>query len=221
MSLEVKICGIRSPDALEAAVSGGARYVGLVFYPRSPRAVDLELAAELSRRVPTGVRVVGLFVDPSDDQLEATLGRVPLDLVQLHGNETPARVAGIRASVSAPVMKAIRIATHDDLASVPAFADVADMLLFDAKPPPNVAALPGGNGIPFDWTILAGRQFTHPWMLSGGLTADNVAEAVRLTGASAVDVSSGVESRPGHKEPTLIGAFLRAADAIADAPVAG
>ena len=221
MRIDVKICGIRTPDALSAAVTGGARYVGLVFYPKSPRAVDLDLAAELSRRVPTGVRVVGLFVDPSDDQLETTLGRVPLDLLQLHGSETPDRVADIRASASAPVMKAVRIATPADLEPVSAFADVADMLLFDAKPPPNVAALPGGNGIPFDWTILAGRQWPLPWMLSGGLTADNLAEAVRLTGAQTVDVSSGVESRPGHKEPTLVSAFLRAADAIAAVPVAG
>ena len=221
MRIEVKICGIRTPDALSAAVTGGARYVGLVFYPKSPRAVDLDLAAELSRQVPTGVRVVGLFVDPSDDQLETTLGRVPLDLLQLHGNETPDRVADIRATASAPVMKAVRVATPADLEQVSAFADVADMLLFDAKPPPNVAALPGGNGIPFDWTILAGRQWTLPWMLSGGLTTDNLAEAVRLTGAQTVDVSSGVESRPGHKEPTLIAAFLKAVDAIAAAPVAG
>lgn len=221
MKIDVKICGLRTPETLAAAVAGGARYVGLVFYPKSPRAVDLELAAELARHVPTGIRVVGLFVDPSDDQLEATLGRVPLDLVQLHGSETPDRVAEVRAGASAPVMKAVRIATHGDLEPVPAFAEVADMLLFDAKPPANVAALPGGNGIPFDWTILAGRRWTCPWMLSGGLTADNLAEAVRLTGATAVDVSSGVESRPGHKEPALIGAFLRAADAIARASVAG
>lgn len=211
MTLEVKICGIRSPDALEAAVAGGARYVGLVFYPPSPRSVGPVEAAALARHVPTGVRTVGLFVEPDDELLDTVLGQVPLDMIQLHGAETPGRIAEIKRAISAPVMKAIRVATAADLEPVPDYEAVADTLLFDAKPPPNVTALPGGNGVPFDWTILAGRQWARPWMLSGGLTTDNLAESVRTTGATAVDVSSGVEDRPGHKNPELIRAFLERA----------
>lgn len=211
MTLDVKICGVTTPEAIEAAAAGGARYVGLVFYPPSPRAVAPELAWQLARRVPTGVRVVGLFVEPSDDELQDYVSRVPLDMIQLHGNETPARVAEVRRTLSMPVMKAIRVAEAADLEVVPDFADVADRLLFDAKPPKNVTALPGGNGIPFDWTLLAGRTWPKPWMLSGGLDIDNVAEAVRVTGAPAIDVSSGVEDRPGHKDPAKVRAFLQAA----------
>ena len=208
MSIDVKICGIRSPEVLEAAVSGGARYVGLNFYPPSPRAVGPMEAAALARMVPTGIRTVGLFVEPDDELLDSILGQVPLDMIQLHGGETPARIAEIKASISSPVMKAIRVAEAADLDPVADYEAVADMLLFDAKPPPNVTALPGGNGVPFDWTILAGRQWSRPWMLSGGLTADNLAESVRTTGATAVDVASGVEDRPGHKDPALVTAFL-------------
>lgn len=211
MPLDVKICGVTTPEAVEAAAAGGARYVGLVFYPPSPRAVSPELAWQLARRVRTGVRVVGLFVEPTDDELRDVVGRVPLDLIQLHGDESPARVAEIRAALSMPVMKAIRVAEAADLDAVPAYADAADRLLFDAKPPRNVTALPGGNGLTFDWTLLAGRTWPKPWMLSGGLDAGNVAEAVRMTGAHAVDVSSGVEDRPGHKDPERIRAFLAAA----------
>jgi len=211
MPLDVKICGVTTPEAVEAAAAGGARYVGLVFYPPSPRAVSPELGWQLARRVRTGVRVVGLFVEPTDDELQDVVGRVPLDLIQLHGDESPARVAEVRAALSMPVMKAIRVAEAADLAAVPAYADAADRLLFDAKPPKNVTALPGGNGLTFDWTLLAGRTWPKPWMLSGGLDAGNVAEAVRMTGARAVDVSSGVEDRPGHKDPERIRAFLAAA----------
>lgn len=214
MALETKICGIRSPDALAAAVSGGARYVGLVFYPPSPRALGPVEAAALARHVPTGMRTVGLFVEPDDELLDRVLGQVPLDMIQLHGDETPGRIAEIKGAVSAPVMKAIRVASEADLVSVPDYEAVADMLLFDAKPPPVVTALPGGNGVPFDWTILAGRSWSRPWMLSGGLTADNLAESVRVTGATILDVSSGVEDRPGHKDPALIDAFLARAAAL-------
>ena len=219
MTLDVKICGIRSPDALEAAVTGGARYVGLVFYPPSPRAVGPAEAAALARHVPTGMRTVGLFVEPDDELLDTVLGQVPLDMIQLHGSETPGRIAEIKRAISAPVMKAIRVASAADLDPVPDYEAVADILLFDAKPPANVTALPGGNGVPFDWTILAGRNWARPWMLSGGLTADNLAESVRTTGATAVDVSSGVEDRPGHKDPALIRAFLERAASL-DAPLA-
>ncbi|PGH52870.1 phosphoribosylanthranilate isomerase [Azospirillum palustre] len=210
MTVAAKICGLTEPESLRAAVAGGARYVGFVFYPRSPRAIAPAMAAELARLLPTGVRSVGLFVDPDDEFLEHVTGQVPLDLIQLHGAETPRRIAEIKARYALPVMKAIRIGGPEDLTLALEAAEVADRLLFDAKPPAKVSALPGGNGIAFDWTILAGRSWPRPWMLSGGLTVDNVAEAVRVTGATEVDVSSGVEDRPGHKDPALVRAFLSA-----------
>ncbi|MDZ5646880.1 phosphoribosylanthranilate isomerase [Nitrospirillum sp. BR 11828] len=214
MPVKAKICGINHPEALTAAVDGGARYIGLVFFARSPRNVSLPLAAELARMVPTGVRTVGLFVDPSDDFLDQALAQVPLDLIQLHGEETPERVAAIRAAHRLPIMKALKVETAADLDAASAYEPVADMLLFDAKPPaklPNGApVLPGGNGVAFDWTLLTGRRWSKPWMLSGGLTPDTVAEAIRISGADAVDVSSGVEDRPGHKDPALVRAFLDA-----------
>ncbi|ALG70467.1 N-(5'-phosphoribosyl)anthranilate isomerase [Azospirillum thiophilum] len=208
MTVAAKICGLTEPESLRAAVAGGARYVGFVFYPRSPRAIAPPMAAELARLLPTGVRSVGLFVDPDDEFLEHVTGQVPLDLIQLHGGETPRRIAEIKGRYGLPVMKAIRVGGPEDLTAALEAAEVSDRLLFDAKPPAKVSALPGGNGIAFDWTILAGRSWPRPWMLSGGLTADNVAEAVRVTGATEVDVSSGVEDRPGHKDPALVRAFL-------------
>ena len=208
MTVSVKICGLSEPESLRAAVTGGARYVGFVFYPASPRYVAPAMAAELARLVPTGVRTVGLFVDPDDDFLEHVVSQVPFDLIQLHGKETPRRIAEVKAAFSIPVMKAIKVGGPEDLAQALEAAEVADRLLFDAKPPAKVTALPGGNGIAFDWTLLAGRRWPRPWMLSGGLKADNVAEAVRVTGAEALDVSSGVEDRPGHKDPALVRAFL-------------
>ncbi|KAA0570776.1 phosphoribosylanthranilate isomerase [Azospirillum sp. Sh1] len=210
MTVAAKICGLSEPESLRAAVAGGARYVGFVFYPRSPRAIAPPMAAELARLLPTGVRSVGLFVDPDDEFLEHVTGQVPLDLIQLHGAETPRRIAEIKARYALPVMKAVKIGGPEDLTTAMEAAEVADRLLFDAKPPAKVSALPGGNGIAFDWTILAGRSWPRPWMLSGGLTAENVAEAVRVTGAAEVDVSSGVEDRPGHKDPALVRAFLSA-----------
>jgi phosphoribosylanthranilate isomerase len=158
--------------------------------------------------VPTGVRTVGLFVDPDDEYLAGVVARVPLDMIQLHGDETPERAAGIRAVHSIPVMKALKIGEAGDLDRVAAYAGAVDRLLFDARPPARVAALPGGNGIPFDWRLLAGRRFPLPWMLSGGLNAANLREAVAVSGARAVDVSSGVEDRPGHKDPALVRDFL-------------
>jgi Phosphoribosylanthranilate isomerase len=208
MTVQVKICGLSEPESLHAAVSGGARYVGFVFYPASPRYVAPSMAAELARLVPTGVRTVGLFVDPDDDFLEHVVSQVPFDLLQLHGKETPRRIAEVKAAFNIPVMKAIKVGGPEDLATALEVAEVADRLLFDAKPPAKVSALPGGNGIAFDWTLLAGRSWPRPWMLSGGLKADNAAEAVRTTGATALDISSGVEDRPGHKDPALIRAFL-------------
>lgn len=214
MGVQVKICGINHPDAMTAAVEGGARYVGLVFYERSPRYVPPETAAQLSRLAPTGVRVVGLFVEPDDLFLERIVTAVPLDMIQLHGEEEPGRVAEIRAAYNIEVMKAVKVADAADLDRAAAYQGVADRLLFDAKPPKGVAALPGGNGLSFDWSLLRGRSWTRPWMLSGGLTADNLAEAVRETGATAVDVSSGVEDRPGHKNPDLIRSFLGLAQSL-------
>lgn len=208
MKLEVKICGINRPEAMTAAVEGGARFVGLVFYPPSPRSVVPELAAELARMVPTGVRVVGLFVDPSDDELERVVTKVPLDMIQLHGSETPKRVAEIRERFTMPILKAVKVGDAADLNAASVYEPVADWLLFDAKPPARVASLPGGNGLAFDWTILSGRSWTKPWLLSGGLNAGNIAEAIAVTGARGADVSSGVEDRPGHKAPGLIRDFL-------------
>ncbi len=205
--VKAKICGISTPETMQAALDAGARWVGLVFFPKSPRNVSIATAAELSRMVGTGTRVVGLFVDPGDDLLDDVTGQVPLDLIQLHGGETPDRVAAIRARFNLPVMKALKIGDAGDLDAATAYEPVVDMLLFDAKPPKG-AILPGGNGVAFDWSLLAGRVWRKPWMLSGGLDPANVAGAIRATGAMAVDVSSGVEEAPGRKSPDLIRAFL-------------
>jgi phosphoribosylanthranilate isomerase len=197
-----------------AAAEGGARAVGFVFYPPSPRALTPDIAANLARMLPTGVRSIGLFVDASDDQVAEVTARVPLDMLQLHGDETPRRVADIRGRFGVPVMKAIRVATADDLAPLADYETVADWILFDAKPPKHVTALPGGTGIAFDWQLLQRVKVTRPWMLSGGLTAANLAEAVALTGARMADVSSGVEERPGVKSVARIREFLAAAASL-------
>ncbi|QBX34397.1 phosphoribosylanthranilate isomerase [Paracoccus liaowanqingii] len=207
---EVKICGLREPAHVAAAVEAGARYLGFVFFPKSPRAVTGAEAATLSADLPVGVAKVGLFVDPSDALLTEVLDAVALDIVQLHGHETPERVAEVKALTGLPVMKAVGISGPDDLVLLTEYGVVADMLLVDAKPPKG-ADLPGGNGLAFDWRLLVGRRWLRPWMLAGGLTPDNVAEAVRLTGAPAVDVSSGVESAAGVKDSARIGAFCAAA----------
>ncbi len=208
MPIDVKICGIRTPEAMRAAAEGGARAVGFVFYPPSPRAVTADIAAELSRMLPTGVRSVGLFVDARDDEIARITARAPLDMLQLHGGETPRRVAEIRARFGLPVMKAIRVARAEDLAPLSEFEAVADWILFDAKPPKSVTSMPGGTGIAFDWELLRRVTVARPWMLSGGLTAKNLAEAVSISGAKMVDVSSGVEDNPGLKSVERIGEFL-------------
>ena len=209
MTVAAKICGIGSEAAMAAAVDGGARYVGLVFYPPSPRYVAPDAAAALAAPVPAGVEKVGLLVDADDATIAAILDRVALDRLQLHGGESPDRVAAIKARFGMPVMKAVKVAGADDLDAVDLYAGVADMILFDAKPPKDMkGALPGGNALAFDWQLLAGRTWPLPWMLSGGLDAGNVAEAVAISGAPAVDVSSGVEERPGQKDPAKIKAFL-------------
>jgi phosphoribosylanthranilate isomerase len=209
MAVDAKICGINSAPALDAAVKGSARFVGFNFYARSPRALDAEAAAALAGRVPRGISRVGVIVDESNETIDGILRQVPLDMLQLHGQETPARVSEIRRRFGKPVMKAIKVATDADVGRATAFDGAADWLLFDAKAPPQMAnALPGGNAISFDWSLLADRRWNRPWMLSGGLNAENLAEAVRITGAPVVDVASGVEDRPGVKSPAKIEAFL-------------
>jgi phosphoribosylanthranilate isomerase len=212
MTVRAKICGINSPDAADAAVAGGAGYVGFVFYPPSPRSLTPEAAGALAARVPVPVIRVGLVVDASDETIAAILAACPLEMLQLHGSETPARAAEIRARFRLPVMKAIAIAAPGDANRARAYQRTVDWLLFDAKPPKPVPGelppLPGGNARSFDWTLLAGLTWQLPWMLSGGLTAENVAEAVRTAHASVVDVSSGVEDRPGVKNPDKIRRFL-------------
>lgn len=209
MAVEVKICGINDEDSMDAAIEAGADYVGLVFFPPSPRAVTPEQAAELVEFAPGEVTKVGLFVDPDDATLDRVLTRVRLDLLQLHGHESPERIEAIRLEYGLPVMKVISVAGLDDLAAAEPYLAVTDRLLFDAKPPRG-AVLPGGNAVSFDWTILTGRKWGVPWMLAGGLTPANVAEALRISGALAVDVSSGVESAPGVKDADKIRAFIQA-----------
>ena len=210
MPTEVKICGIRDAAALAAAAEAGADHVGFVFFPPSPRCLTPAEAAALSATRPGGPKRVGLFVDATDDAIAAVLAAVPLDILQLQGAETPERAAAIRARFGLPVMKALGIGAPEDFAAVEAFAPVVDRFLFDAKPPPG-AALPGGNAQPFEWRLLAGRAIPKPWLLAGGLTAGNVAEAIRTAGAPGVDVSSGVERARGGKDPALIRAFIAAA----------
>jgi phosphoribosylanthranilate isomerase len=209
--MRVKICGLKNAADIQAAADAGARYVGLVFFEKSPRNVSLSAAANLALAVPVGVAKVALTVNASDAFLDALSAQVPLDMLQLHGAESPARVAEIRSRYGLPVMKAVAMAQAGDLAEIARYEAVADQILVEAKPPKN-ALLPGGNGQPFDWRLISGRQWQKPWMLAGGLTPANIAEAIRQTGAAQVDVSSGVESAPGVKDPALIKAFIEAAD---------
>ena len=210
MPVSVKICGLSDRAGLDAAMAAGARYVGFVFFAKSPRAVTVEQAAALAVEVPPGIAKVALVVDADDATLDEIVARVPLDMLQLHGHETPERVAEVRARHGLPVMKAVGVASEADLPALDAYAAVADQILVDAKAPKG-APLPGGNGLAFDWQLIAGRRWPVPWMLAGGLTPDNLAEAVARTGARQVDVSSGVESAPGVKDEVRIRAFLDAA----------
>lgn len=207
---QVKICGLRDPAHVAAAAEAGVRYLGFVFFPKSPRLITPAQAAELVENVPTGIARVGLFVNPDDAFLTETLDQVPLDMIQLHGDEDTKRVAEVKSRFGLPVMKAIGISGPEDLPQLTEYGLVADMLLLDAKPPKD-AALPGGNGLSFDWRLVAGRRLLKPWLLAGGLTPENVSEAIRLTGASGVDVSSGVETAPGCKDSRLIRRFIAAA----------
>jgi phosphoribosylanthranilate isomerase len=206
----VKICGIRDAAALDAARQAGADMVGFVFFPPSPRAVTANEAGMLARSYRDGPRRVGLFVDPDDAMLAATLAEVPLDILQLQGHETPARAGDIRARFGKPVMKALGIASKEDLARLPDYADQVDYFLLDARPPPG-SALPGGNALAFDWALMKGEKPPRPWLLAGGLTPANVVQAITTSGAPGVDVSSGVERTRGVKDPAAIAAFIAAA----------
>lgn len=210
MPAQVKICGLTRLQDIEAAARAGAGWAGLNFFARSPRLVGVAQARSLALAAPVGLARVGLFVDADDALIDAVLAEVPLDMLQLHGKETPERVATLRARHGLPVMKAVGVATAEDLPALTTYARVADILLVDAKAPKD-AVLPGGNGLAFDWRLIAGRRWPVPWMLAGGLTAETVAEAIALTGASAVDVASGVESAPGIKDADRMAAFCAAA----------
>ena len=210
MNVRVKICGLRSRAEVRAAVDAGAAYVGVVFFPPSPRHLTLGDARWVADGVPAHVKRVALTVDASDEELERLVDAVGLDMLQLHGAEPPERVAAVRSQFGLPVMKAVGVATADDLKVIEAYARVADQILVDARPSAG-SDRPGGNGRAFDWTLLKGRRWAKPWMLAGGLTPENVADAVRLTGATQVDVSSGVEAAPGRKDEGRVRAFIAAA----------
>jgi len=216
MTADVKICGLKTPETLEAALAAGAAYVGLVFYEPSPRNVEIEQAAQLAEQVQGRARTVALFVDPDDALFNAVVTRVKPDIVQLHGSEQPQRIAELRKRTSAEFMKAVKVATAEDVATARTYVDTVDMILFDAKAPATVAggspkSLPGGNGERFDWSLLNEWKGRSNWILSGGLDATNVVDAIRQTQAPAIDVSSGVERARGEKDCDLIAAFVAAA----------
>ena len=206
MKVAVKICGLTTPQAVSAAIWGGARYLGFVFYEPSPRNVTPKEAKRLSEGVPDDVTIVALTVDADDRLLGEIMQVLKPGLLQLHGKETPLRVSQVRARYRRPVMKAIGVASRADVAAAKRYEEAADLLLFDARPPKD--GLPGGNGLAFDWKLIAGQRWKKPWMLSGGLSAANVAEAVRLTKAQIVDVSSSVEDKPGVKSTEKVANFL-------------
>ena len=210
--VSVKICGLATVGDVRACADAGADYMGLVFFEKSPRNITIPAARELALAAPMGLAKVALVVNPSDAELDAITATVPLDMLQLHGRETPERVAEVKARYGLPVMKAVGIADGDDLPKLESYFCVADQILVDAKPPTG-GELPGGNGLSFDWRLIAGRRWPCPWMLAGGLTPENVAEAVKMTGAKQVDVSSGVEDAPGQKNAELIQKFVQSSRA--------
>lgn len=209
MTTEAKICGIKTREALDAAIDGGADYIGLVFCSKSPRHLEVDAARKLAEYARGKVKIVALTVDADDAALGKIVDEVAPDFLQLHGHETPERAAAIKRKFDRPIIKAIPVATLQDAARAHDYANVADLILFDAKAPPG-APLPGGNGVAFDWLALEDVSGKQPFMLSGGLTSQTVVDAIRITGAGAVDVSSGVETAPGVKAPELIRRFLRA-----------
>ncbi|HEY0900859.1 MAG TPA: phosphoribosylanthranilate isomerase [Micavibrio sp.] len=206
----IKFCGITTPQALSAASQYGADYIGLMLWDKSPRALHIDQARALTLSCPDNLRAVGVFVNPSDDHIKRILAEAPLDMIQLHGDEDAARVAHIRSLTGLPVIKAIRIATREDLFAVPAFESVADWLLFDTKIDPKISHLPGGTGHSFDWQILKDRNFRKPWMLSGGLKLENIQRALSILEPFAVDISSGIEDAPGVKNPDKMKALTAA-----------
>lgn len=212
MALLVKICGLSTPGALDVALDAGADMVGFMFFPPSPRNVSLEQARMLGDRVNGGAQKVAVTVDADDALLVGIVGALKPDLIQLHGHEAPQRVAAVREGFGVPVMKVLPIGTQADLAAIESYTSFADRMLFDARAPKD-ATRPGGLGKPFDWHLLENLSLPIPYMLSGGLNPDNVAEALRITRAGGVDVSTGVESAPGVKDPEKIRAFIRTARA--------
>lgn len=208
--VRVKICGLRTLEDVVAVADAGGAYIGLNFFPPSPRFLTLEQGRALALAAPVGLAKVALTVNADDDMLDVLVEAMPLDMLQLHGHESPDRVAYLRDRYGLPVMKVIGVRDEGDLADLFDYSTVADQIMIDAKPPKD-AVLPGGNGLSFDWRLVAQRRWLRPWMLAGGLTAQNVAEAIRLTNARQVDVASGVESAPGVKDAGLITAFVQAA----------
>jgi phosphoribosylanthranilate isomerase len=213
MTPRIKICGLSRPADVDACAKAGAAYVGFVFFEKSPRHISVDVARGLAVDVPVGIAKVALTVNAQDAFLDQLVEAVPLDMLQLHGTESPARVAEIKSRYGLPVMKAVGIADEADLSALDDYVGIADQILLDAKPP-KTAELPGGNGLSFDWRLIAGRRWTTPWMLAGGLTPDNVEQAVRLTGATQVDVSSGVERAPGVKDADMIARFVSSAHLV-------
>lgn len=219
MTTKIKICGLNTSEAMTAALKAGVEFVGLVFYPPSPRSVTTGEAAVLADQARGRAAIVALIVDADNELIDRILHDVDPDVLQLHGSETPERVAEIRARAKRPVMKAVKVETAADADTALAYRTAADLVLFDAKAPKTLSgALPGGNGLSFDWHLLDKVKTQVPFVLSGGLTADNVADAIAVTGAGVVDVSSGVETRPGLKDPQLIRAFVAAAKAAPSSP---
>lgn len=210
--VRVKICGITSPADARMAAEAGTDYLGMIFVPRSPRAISVDAGRAIAAAVPTGVQRVALTVD-ADDALISAIGDIGVDWIQMHGSEPPERVAEVRAKTGLRVMKAVGIRDAADLDQIDLYAQVADQILVDAKPP-NDAPVPGGHGVAFDWQLIAGRTWQIPWMLAGGLAPDNVATAISLTHARQVDVASGTEAAPGIKDPRLVRAFVAAAKAV-------
>lgn len=208
--IRVKICGLRTVEDVVAVADAGGAYIGLNFFPPSPRFLTLAQGRALALAAPAGLAKVALTVNADDATLDALVEAMPLDMLQLHGHESPDRVAELRSRYGLPVMKVIGVRDEGDLADLFDYSTVADQLMIDAKPPKD-AVLPGGNGLSFDWRLVAQRRWLRPWMLAGGLTAANVAEAIRLTNARQVDVASGVESAPGVKDAGLIRSFVQAA----------
>ena len=211
MSVEVKICGLDRLATVDAAVSAGARMLGFVFYPPSPRNLTSKEASGLTNRVPAGISRVGLFVNPTKENLDNILCEIDLDLIQLHGEESPERVSEIKNYTNLGVIKVLKISSDMDLNFIPEYESVTDWLMFDARPPKGMkGALPGGNALSFDWNIIKGVKLSRPWILAGGLNITNVREAVQISGAKLVDVSSGVEEKPGVKAVKMIHSFINA-----------